>query len=646
MCGFCGELRLAGAGVVVPDRLRQMRDTLVHRGPDEEGLFVAADGCVGLGFRRLSILDLSANANQPMANEDGTIRLVFNGEIYNYQELRRGIEARHQFRSHADSEVILHLYEEKGVDAIADLDGMFAIAIWDGRLRRLVLARDRAGKKPLFYASRPDCVVFASEIKAFFRHPDVRLEPDPSAFPAYFIHGYVPCPRTLYVGVRQVEPGTLMTISDRGDAKTRAYWQLRYRTREELAAQSGPAGAEAAACVRELTERAVARRLVSDVPVGAFLSGGIDSSIVVGVMSRHMSAPVRTFCIGFDGDPAFDESVHARTVAAHFGTDHTEFRVTPSAVDLLEKLVWHHDGAFGDASAIPTFIVSQLTRQHVTVALTGDGGDELFAGYLRFGAAQAAERIPRAIRRLLTFSLSQLPAPANSRHILARAQRFARALDLPLHERMTRWIALFDEQLEDLFRPDCLAALGPIDRLAHLRPELTAMAPLSTLGQLLHANFRSYLLDDLLVKVDRCSMAASLETRSPFLDRELTEYVAQLPDDLKLKGMRRKIVLRDAFADMLPPSIMKRGKMGFGVPLDAWFRSQLKGYLEEMLLPRDARYTAYLSRPRVESLIRAHQEGRANLGLQLWTLLTFEVWLRALSDWTRMPAPLQESAAL
>lgn len=646
MCGFCGELRFDGAGMVLPDRLRRMRDTLVHRGPDDEGLFVAENGRVGLGFRRLSILDLTPSANQPMANEDGSIQLVFNGEIYNYLELRRGIEARHRFRSSSDSEVIVHLYEEKGVDAIADLEGMFAVAIWDGRQQRLVLARDRAGKKPLFYVRRPGCVVFASEIKAFLRHPDVTLEPDPSAFPAYFLHGYVPCPRTLYRGVRQVEPASFMTISENGDVEARTYWRLRYRTQAELAASRGPTLTEAAARVRDLVDQAIARRLISDVPIGAFLSGGIDSSIVVGVMSRHMSAPVKTFSIGFEGDPAYDETAYARIVARRFGTDHTEFRVKPSAVGLVEKLVWHHDGAFGDASAIPTYIVSQLTRQHVTVALNGDGGDELFAGYVRFGAGVAAERIPRIVRRMIAFSLARLPAPASDRHILARAQRFARAMDLPLHERMTRWIALFYENLEDLFNPDSLASPGPIDRLAYLRPELAAMKPLSTLGQLLHANYRSYLLDDLLVKMDRCSMANSLETRSPFLDRDLTEYVAGLPDDLKLKGTRRKIVLREAFADLLPPSIKKRDKMGFGVPLDTWFRGELKDYLRDMLLAGDARYAVYLSRPRVETLVRAHQEGRANLGLQLWTLLTFEVWLRALSEWTKPAVPNQESVVL
>ena len=480
MCGFCGELRTGGAGFVQADRLRSMRDTLVHRGPDDEGLFVSDDRRVGLGFRRLSILDLSQNASQPMANEDGTIRLVFNGEIYNFQDLRRGLEGRHTFRSRSDSEVIVHLYEDKGTDAFADLEGMFAIAIWDSRLKRLVLARDRAGKKPLFYLRRPTFVVFGSEMKAFLRHPEVTLEPDPANFPSYFIHGYVPCPRTLYRDAFQVEPGSFATFSADGDVRTARYWSLRYRTKAEAASTVGPRPDDAAAQVRSLLDRAVARRLISDVPIGAFLSGGVDSSIIVGLMSRHMSSPVKTFSIGFEGDPAYDETSYAKIVAKQFGTDHTEFRVTPSAVDLVEKLVWHHDGAFGDASAIPTYIVSKLTRQHVTVALTGDGGDELFAGYVRFGAGVIAERIPLWIRKALAAALGPVPTPTNGRHIVARAQRFARALELPIHERMTRWSALFYEDLEDLFHPDCLAAIGPIDRLAYLRPELEQMEKLTS----------------------------------------------------------------------------------------------------------------------------------------------------------------------
>jgi asparagine synthase (glutamine-hydrolysing) len=646
MCGLCGELRLGDGGFVQPDELHRMREALVHRGPDSSGQFISPDGRAGLGFRRLRIIDLSPNANQPMANEDGSIQIVFNGEIYNYRELRRGLEGRHQFRSQSDTEVIIHLYEEKGVDAIADLDGMFGLAIWDSRERRLVLARDRAGKKPLFYVKTRDRFAFSSEIKSFFHLPGVTIEPDPTTFPSFFLHGYVPSPRTLYKGIRQVEPATFVTVTEQGDVRHTPYWRLTYRTAADMKAAPAPALSEASVHVRELLDGAVKRRLISDVPIGAFLSGGIDSTVVVGLMSRHMPEPVRTFSIGFEGDAAYDETAHARTVAERFKTNHTEFRVTPSAVGLVEKLVWHHDGAFGDSSAIPTFIVSQLTRERVTVALTGDGGDELFAGYVRFGVGVVSEKIPPPFRRLLAAAMTRIPSGAGDRRLVPRAKRFAKALDLPFYERITRWIAIFYDELETLFTPECLAEAGPVDVLAYLRPELEAMAPLSTLSQMLHANFRSYLLDDLLVKMDRCSMANSLETRSPFLDRELVEYVATLPDDFKLKGSRRKIVLREACADLLPESIQRRGKMGFGVPLDTWFRGELREYLRDMLLAGDARYPAYLSRSTVEGLVRAHQAGQVNSGLKLWTLLTFEVWLRQLSAWTRPVAQTPEVVSL
>ena len=633
MCGICGEVRFDGGGRVAPDDLLRMRESLVHRGPDAAGVYVSPDGCAGLGFRRLRIIDLSANANQPLANEDGSVRVVFNGEIYNYRDLRRDLERRHRFRSQSDTEVIAHLYEEKGADAIAELDGMFAIAIWDERRRRLLLARDRPGKKPLFFMRLADRIVFASEIKALFQHPDLTLEPDPAAFPSYFIHGYVPSPRTVYRDVRQVEPASYVTVSADGGTSQSRYWHLRYPPRQGRARQPEPADAKAR--IRDLVQQAVARRLVSDVPLGAFLSGGIDSTIVVGIMSRLIDAPVKTFSIGFEGDAAYDETRYAREAARRFGTDHIEFRVTPSAIDLVEKLVWHHDGPFGDASAIPTYIISKLTREHVTVALTGDGGDELFAGYTRFPAAVAAERIPRAVRQVLPLLLRALPAGSSERHVLSRARRFGRALNLPLHERMTRWISLFYDDLEALFDPACWASFGPVDRLAYLREYQNELAPLTALGQLLYSNYRSYLLDDLLVKMDRCSMASSLETRSPFLDRALTEYVARLPDRLKLEGWRTKAVLKDAFADLLPPSIQTRGKMGFGVPLDTWFRGELRPYVTDTLLAHNVRYAPYLSRARVESLVHAHVSGRANLGLQLWSLLTFEVWLRQLQQWRR-----------
>ncbi|HAL47876.1 MAG: asparagine synthase (glutamine-hydrolyzing) [Acidobacteria bacterium] len=646
MCGICGEVRLGNTGSVKPDDILAMREALIHRGPDDAGLFMSADRSVGLGFRRLRIVDLSANANQPLPNEDGEVRVVFNGEIYNFKELRQQLEDRgHRFRSHSDTEVIVHLYEEKGADCVSLLDGMFALAIWDQRNRRLTLARDRAGKKPLFYYHARDRVAFASEIKAFFGHPDIPTEVDPSAVPYYFIHGYVPCPNTFYHQIKQVEPATVMTVEHDGTIESRPYWSLRYPSHAELASAGPVDRRQVVGRLRQLMTQAVERRLISDVPIGAFLSGGIDSTIVVGLMSRAMPEPVKTFSIGFEGDVAYDETAYARIAAERFGTQHTEFVVEPSAVDLIDKLIWHHDGPFGDSSAVPTCIVSRLTSQQVTVVLNGDGGDELFAGYVRFYAGVLAERIPRSVARLLNAGLSRVPSPESSRHRLARAQRFFGAVNLPLYERMTRWSSLFFDDLEDLLNPEFGSSLPPIDRLRYLEREIDRMTDLSTLGRILHANFRTYLLDDLLVKMDRCAMANSLEARSPFLDRALIEYVATLPDHLKLRGRKTKVILREAFADLLPAEIANRGKMGFGVPLGAWFRGELRDFVGDLLLAGDARFRTYLSPTYVESLVRRHQAGRADLGHQLWSLLCFEQWLRLLPEWasrTTVPVGLSD----
>jgi asparagine synthase (glutamine-hydrolysing) len=636
MCGICGELRFGGGAPVATAHLAAMRDQLIHRGPDSDGLYVSPNGRAGLGFRRLRIIDLTPNASQPMPNEDGSVRLIFNGEIYNFRELRKDLVARgHRFRSQSDSEVIVHLYEEKGADCIADLEGMFALAIWDERAGTLLLARDRAGKKPLFCYRSDRLFAFASEMKSFFAHPDVAIEPDPEVVPYYFVYGYVPTPATFYKRVSQLEPGTLMTVDAGGRTDVRRYWQLRYPPAAEVRAVDRR---DAVARVRDLLTRAVERRLVSDVPLGAFLSGGIDSTIVVGLMSRLMAEPVKTFSIGFEGDPAYDETAYARIVADRFKTDHTEFRVSPSSIDLVEKLIWHHDGPFGDSSAVPTYIVSRLTREKVTVVLTGDGGDELFAGYLRFYAAVLSERIPHAIGRSADALLSHVPAPASDRHWLARLQRFFHSMNMPLYDRMTRWNALFFEDLERLLRPDFVAALPPIDRLRYISSELGLMDGRSTLSKVLHANYTSYLPDDLLVKADRCTMANSLEARSPFLDRALVEYAAALPDDLKLRGRQTKVILREAFADLLPPAVQRRGKMGFGVPLDAWFRGELRDYMRDLLLAPDARYRDMLSATFVESLVTRHLSGDATFGHQLWSLLCFEQWLRLLPEWTR-PRP-------
>ncbi|OLC48196.1 MAG: asparagine synthase (glutamine-hydrolyzing) [Acidobacteria bacterium 13_1_40CM_65_14] len=632
MCGIAGELRFDGAAV--PEaRLVAMRDQLVHRGPDSTGTYLARGDRMGLGFRRLRIIDLTPNAGQPMTNEDGSVQLVFNGEIYNFLDLRKGLIARgHRFRSRSDTETIVHLYEEKGADCIADLDGMFAIAIWDERSRRLLLARDRAGKKPLFYCRSDRFLAFASEIKSFFALPDMVMEPDPESVPYYFIHGYVPGPATFYKHVRQLEPGTLTIVDADGRMATRRYWQIEF----PRAADVKPIPAhEAAAGVRERMARAVERRLISDVPLGAFLSGGIDSTIVVGLMSRVMAAPVKTFSIGFEGDPAYDETAYARLAAERFKTEHTEFRVLPASGDLIDTLIWHHDGPFGDSSAVPTYLVSKLARAHVTVVLTGDGGDELFAGYRRFWAAVQAERVPRIAARAGEALLSRLAARRHERHWLTDAQRFLRAARATFEERMTLLNALFFEDLRDLLRPEFAATLGPIDRLRYLAGERARMEGRSALSRLLHVNFTSYLADDLLVKVDRCTMASSLEARSPFLDRELIEYVAALPDRFKLDGMRAKAILREAFADLVPAAIDRRTKMGFGVPLGAWFRGSLRDYLRDLLLAPEARYREMLSGPFVEDLVRRHLAGRANVAPQLWSVMCFERWLQMLPDWRR-----------
>jgi asparagine synthase (glutamine-hydrolysing) len=636
MCGICGELRFDGRPV---DRRRVtgMADRLVHRGPDSSGEYIAPDARAGFGFRRLRVIDLSENGNQPMPNERGTVHAVFNGEIYNFNELRSGLVARgHRFRSHTDTEVIVHLYEEKGSASVADLDGMFAVAVWDQRERRLTIARDRAGKKPIFYYRDARMVAFASEIKSFFAHPDIAVQLDPEAVPQYFVHGYVPGPSTFYRNVRQLPPGTVMTIDADGRTDVRRYWHIEFPPEREVKRVPIESAVEG---IRQRVTRAVERRLVSDVPLGAFLSGGVDSTIVVGLMSRLMAEPVKTFSIGFEGDAAYDETAYARLVADRYATDHTEFRVAPAAVDLIDTLIWHHDGPFGDSSAVPTYIVSRLTRQQVTVVLTGDGGDELFAGYVRFYAALISERIPRRIGAAAQAVMASMPAPSSDRHWMARAKRFVGPLGRSLEERMTSWNSVFFDDLFDLLRADFVSTLPPVDPHGHIAPERPLMQGRTTLGRVLHANFTSYLADDLLVKVDRCTMANSLEARSPFLDRELVEYVSALPDDLKLRGREAKFILRRAFADLLPPEIARRGKMGFGVPVGTWFRGELRDYVADLLLARDARYRDLLDGAFVERLVARHVSGRANLGPQLWTLLCFERWLRLLPEWTRRLQP-------
>jgi asparagine synthase (glutamine-hydrolysing) len=633
MCGICGVVNTDGAPVSA-SVLRAMTDTLRHRGPEASRVHVdeTVPG-VGLGHTRLRILDLREVADQPMASDDGSVLLTFNGEIYNHRELRETLRAGGAtFRTTSDTEVLLRLYESKGAAAVSEIDGMFAFAVWDARRARLVLGRDRAGKKPLYYATTARLFAFASEIKALLKHPELSPDIDTAALPQFFLYGYAPSPLTLYRGIRQVPPGHVLVVGTDGRLTLSQYWDVPLEAPESGAEWTEEA---AAAELRRRLAAAVERRLIADVPLGAFLSGGLDSSVVVALMAGQGGEPVRTFSIGFADAPAYDETGYAEAVARKFGTRHTTFVVEPSAVELIERLVWHHDGPFADSSAVPTYLLASLARQHVTVALNGDGGDELFAGYLRFYAALVAERVPSWAWRLAARAAALLPDVGTHRSPLRRLKRFAGSAALPFARRLTRWAGVFYEDLSRLL-PHAVDGFEP----AGLEALLARSRHVSDLNRLLYLNFKTYLLDDLLVKMDRCSMAHALEARSPFLDTAVVEFAFRLPDRFRLRGRQTKYLLRRAFADLLPPEILTRGKMGFGVPLQQWFRSDLRDYLGDHLLASLPRLASYVDHRYVRRLCEEHVAGAADHSHRLWTLLTFEVWLRELPAWAAVSDPV------
>ena len=627
MCGIAGIVAAAGAPPASEARARAMAERLAHRGPDERTAWVAPSGRCALGHSRLRVIDL-AGGGQPMPNESESVQAVFNGEIYNFKELRAELERKgHRFRSRSDTEVLVHGYEAWG-DALPEhLDGMFAFAVWDETRRRLLLARDRAGKKPLFLARAPGLLAFGSEIKALLAVPEVRARAslDGDAFPFYLTYGYVPAPRTFYRDVVRVPPATAYALEEGGELREWRYWRLD-RTPRPIPYR------DAIARVREVTRAAVAKRMVADVPLGAFLSGGIDSAVVVGLMSQLTTEPVSTFSLGFADDPAYDETRYARLAAERFGTRHTEFVVEAQALERLDRLVEAYDEPFGDSSAIPTHIVSELTRRQVTVALTGDGGDELFAGYPRLAAMAWAERMPRWLARAGGVVAGALPYHGDFRSLPRRATRFLSAAALPSEERMLRWIGCLPDRVGALLRPGVGEGISRESLLAHFRDPLERTEDLSPLSRALALNFETYLPEDLLVKADRCSMAHGLELRSPLLDTALTELAAVLPAHHLVRGQVLKRVLRDAFADLLPRQILDRGKMGFGVPLPVWFRTRWRHVFEERVLDPQIRLWKWLRPEPVEALWRAHQEGRADHGHALWALLTLAVWLEGMDD--------------
>lgn len=621
MCGISGFVSCS-ADVESPLIDRQL-ELLRHRGPDASGR--SGGGPAVIAQNRLAIIDVEGG-DPPILNEDATASAVLNGEVYNFRALREELRARgHRFTTGCDTEVIVHLGEDEEPAVLAQrLDGMFAFALWDGRRRRLVLGRDRLGKKPLYYWSGNGAFVFASEIKAVLAHPAVSRELDPGAIPAFLTFGYVPTPRTFYAGVLSVPPGHVLILHPEEAPRLERYWAPRIPrpggvARRELSLPA--AGRE----VRAALETAVGRRLISDVPLGAFLSGGIDSSAIVGVMSQLVEAPVDTFTIGFEDTEGFDERSHARAVARRHRTNHHEFVVAPDAVDLVERLTWHHDQPFGDSSAIPTYLLCEQTRGHVTVALTGDGGDELFAGYERFIAAlaiSAYRAIPPGLRRTGSSAIDALPGGLAG-GLGAKLQRFLTCAELGLPDAIWAWMSFVDED-------DIAALLRSHDpwALHDYRAIWDSTEGGATLDRLLELNLRTYLLDDLLPKADRMSMAHGLEVRSPLLDRDLLDLAFRLPPRTKVRGLSLKRVLKEAVRDLLPPEILARGKRGFSVPVDRWFREDLRPYVEAHLGARDARVRHHMSGGALDGLLTQHFSGARSRGGALWALLTLEVFLR------------------
>ncbi|HYJ00229.1 MAG TPA: asparagine synthase (glutamine-hydrolyzing) [Thermoleophilaceae bacterium] len=631
MCGIAGQARTDGRPVdaALVDRMCAGEE---HRGPDARGVHVEAG--VGLGIQRLRIIDL-ATGDQPIFNEAGTVAVVLNGEIYNFRELReRLIASGHTFRTESDTEVIVHLYEELGRDCVRELHGMFGLAIWDSRRRELVLARDRVGKKPLLYALGDGKISFASEFGALLQDEEIPRDLDLQALDAYFAYRYVPAPLTALRAVRKLPPACTLTFGPRGVEIDR-YWSLDYGKRFEGTEQ------EAHAAIRDHLRRAVRKRMVADVPLGAFLSGGVDSAAVVAAMAEASPRPVETFSIGFEGE--LNELPLARVVAERFGTEHHELMVEPKAIEVIPKIVRHYGEPFADATAIPTFYLAEMARRHVTVALNGDGGDEAFAGYTRYVAQTALAkvgRLPAPARRLLSAVAARVPSSGKIDSTRSRIRRLGEAATL---DEPGRYLAYMTDlqgfRRNDLYSDDFARAIGTTTADRFVREPWARSTADSLVDRMLDVDVAHYLPDDLLTKVDIATMACSLEGRSPLLDHELLELAASLPPELKLRGGEKKVAFRAALRGWVPDEILDAPKRGFQPPLADWFRGELRGYARDVLLDGGATNRGYFRADRVEGLLDRHASGVEDNSQGIWTLLMFELWQRDFVDGTPPTQP-------
>jgi asparagine synthase (glutamine-hydrolysing) len=618
MCGICGIFETEKGKMVQRATLKSMADTIRHRGPDDDG-FYACDG-IGLAHRRLSIIDL-AGGHQPLANEDETVWIIFNGEIYNFEELnRRYLGSGHQFRTRSDTETIVHLYEELGEACFAELRGMFALALWDGRRKRLLLARDRLGKKPLYYSWDGSRVVFGSEIKALWKAGGLSKEIDPEAVSDYFSYLYVPAPKTIYRGIRKLRPAHYLVVEKSGIREV-PYWDIRFDQTRQLTEDQW--------CEEFLAEfrTAVRSRLVSDVPLGAFLSGGVDSSSVVAVMNEFQP-PVTTCSIGFTTD-GYDESSDARRFAGSLWANHFEHIVEPHAVKLLPKLAWHYDEPFADSSAVPTYYVSQVAREHVTVALSGDGGDENFAGYRRYKLTMWEDRlrsfVPTPVRRGVFGPLGQIyPKLDWAPRVVRFKSTFQSLSRLSPLEGYYYGISCCPPALKSrLLAGDLRARLNGYDSVEVLRYHYDRAGAGDPLSRIQYVDMKTYLVDDILVKVDRASMANSLEVRCPLLDHKLMELIAQIPPGLKLRNGQGKYIFKKALQRVLPPEILTRRKKGFSMPVAEWFRGELKEFAYSAIFQRP---DDILDQRFMTQCWKQHQRGQRDWSAVLWSVLMFKLW--------------------
>jgi len=627
MCGITGFVDHASTLPLAAEEraqiLERMCHVIRHRGPDDQGTLLTRG--VALGMRRLSIIDL-AGGRQPISNEDGNVTIVFNGEIYNYRELQQTLESMgHRFRTNSDTETIVHAYEAFGPACVNKLRGMFAFAIWDQREQRLFIARDRVGKKPLYFSVTGDgTLVFGSELKTLLEFPGVERKVNSQALDAYFSLGYVPDPLSIFENIEKLPPGHHLTFS-RGRLSVERYWDFEYDT-----IGSGRSASDYFDELRFLLDDAVKMRLVSDVPLGAFLSGGIDSSTVVALMSRHMDQPVKTFSIGFNED-SYDELKYARITASKFGTDHHEFLVTPEICDIVDELAWHFDEPFADSSAIPTYVVSKLAREHVKVVLTGDGGDELFAGYSRYVTERRRrkfDRVPQLVKDGFMDSLShRLPHGAWGRNYLHNI-----SLD-PITRYLNSVSVFTGLNKASLYTADFSRQFRANEQLSAYFLELSSNVKTgASLDSLLYIDSKTYLPGDILTKVDRMSMAVSLEARVPLLDHKLIEFVTRVPASLKLSGIETKHIFKRAIADLVPSEVINRPKQGFGVPIHQWINRQLRERIHDTLKDARTLNRGYVDGAYVETLLDEHERGRRDHAMALWTLLMLELWHREYVD--------------